>query len=311
MTLNRVTRDERAWLYVSAAERMRFEEFVADLSALGRRPKTTDSYRSDWLGLAAWWKAQRGEPFDAASLDGGLARQYKAHVVDARMSPATINRKLVFIKRYGDWLRAEGVIDDAARRGLRSVRPVDQNPRRPQPLSDIEIRRFLRVIDSRAGRRDQAIVYLFLHTGLRVSELVALRREEVQLGARSGVIQVDYPASDRRKARRVPLGAEARRRLRAYLEERGDHAGHLFEGERGPLTANGVQRMMRKFCGFAEVRVSPQKLRHTFAAGYLHEHEDDLVGLAEVLGHETLDTTRLYLDNERRSTMGREPAAAG
>jgi site-specific recombinase XerD len=307
--MNRHPRDERVHQNVSATERLRFEEFAGLLLALGRTAKTVDSYRSDWLGLAAWWVEKQGTPFDAANLDGAVARHFKSSLVDGQMSPATINRKLVFLKRYSDWLRAERLMDEDTWRGLRGVEPVSQTPRRPRPLSDLEVRRFLRVIDGRAGVRDQAIIYTLLQTGLRVSELVALRREQLSLQSRSGHVTVEEARGGRLRERRIPVGAEARRRLRTYLDERGDHDGVLFEGERGPLTANGVQRMMRKYCGFAQVRVSPQTLRHTFATGWLHEHADDLAGLADLLGHETIETTRLYLaggaDDERR------PAAAG
>lgn len=308
MTTTKSGRDERAEALATAAERERFEAWAGELAARGRRPKTIDSYRSDWLGLAGWWHGRTGRAFDATGLDGSVARAFKAHLAQSGMSAATINRKLVFLKRYADWLRGRGVISRAARDGVRAVGAVVQAPRRPRTLSDIEVRRFLRVVDERAGVRDQAIIYTLLETGLRVSELVALDREQVALGPRSGFIRLDDDRGRRRRERRIPLSASARKRLRAYLDERGDHDGRLFEGERGPLTANGVQRMMRKYCAFAQVRVSPQTLRHTFAASYLVDHRGDLVGLAELLGHETLETTRLYLEAEaaRRGGSGRE-----
>ena len=68
----------------------------------------------------------------------------------------------------------------------------------------------------------------------------------------------------------------------------------MFLGERGPLTANAVQRIVRKYCAFAKVKVSPSTLRHTFATNFL-ANEGDIVALADLLGHESLETTRLYL----------------
>ncbi len=67
-------------------------------------------------------------------------------------------------------------------------------------------------------------------------------------------------------------------------------------GERGPLTANAIQRIIRKYCAFAKVKVSPSILRHTFANAFLAD-DGDVVALADVLGHESLETTRLYLSN--------------
>ena len=67
----------------------------------------------------------------------------------------------------------------------------------------------------------------------------------------------------------------------------------LFVGDRGRLTSNAVQRILRKYCAFARVDAAPHVLRHTFAAAYW-ARTHDLIGLAEILGHENVETTRVY-----------------
>lgn len=280
-------------MLASDSENELFAAFVADLLARGRADKTVESYRSDWLGLCDWWNSTQDRPFSVDVMGTETAAEFKRSLVERKMTPATINRKLVFLKRYTDFARSQGRLDDVTARAVRKVEAAPAAPRRPKGLSDIELRRFLKEVEARAATRDQAIIFTLLQTGLKVSELVELRREQIGLGAKSGLIRLDADA--RGRVRRVDVGPTARRKLRAWFDERGDHDGPIWDGERGPLTANAVQRLIRKYCQFANVRVSPQVLRHTFAAGFLMESQGDLVGLADALGHECLETTRLYM----------------
>jgi site-specific recombinase XerD len=290
-------------------EAMRFAGFVTELRRRGRAPKTIGSYRSDWIGFTDWFLENEGRAFTIAGLTAGAAEQYRDHLVSKGMRPATVNRKLVFIKRYAQWALDRMAIDAVTYNDLRGVAPVAQGPRKPRSLSDIELRRFLREVERRASRRDQAIVYCLLETGLRVSELVALSIDQLTLGARRGCIVVEDVRHHNTRYRRLSLGGMARRKLRSYVIERGQEPGALFIGERGALTANAVQRLLRKYCAFAKVKVSPSILRHTFANSFL-ESEGDVVELADLLGHESLETTRLYLTAKIETvapTMGNKP----
>ncbi len=276
-------------------EAARLLAFVEDLRKRGRAPKTVESYRSDWSGFAEWFRQHEASPFDLRAVDGGLIEEWRDHLQAAGMRPSTINRKLVFLKRYASWAQSAGQIEAVQVADMRSVNAVAQAVRRPKGLSDLELRRFLKEVDRRGSRRDQAIVYTLLDTGLRVSELVSLRMSQLVLTSRKGWVLLDEERHGLVRERRVAVGAMGRRKLRAYLEERGTHEGPMLLGERGPLTANAVQRIVRKFCRFAKVKVSPGTLRHTFAATFLAESDCDLIALADVLGHESLETTRLYL----------------
>ena len=276
-------------------ESERFAAFVEDLRRLGRAPKTVESYRSDWTGFIEWYAAHEGQRFDLGDLEGAPVEAWRKHLQDAGMRPSTTNRKLVFLKRYASWAHDLGHLDAARCASVRSVGAVAQKARRPKGLSDLELRRFLREVERRGSQRDQALVMVLLESGLRVSELVSLRFEDLVLTSRRGHVTLEEQRHGSTRRRRVSIGAGARRKLKVYLEERGSLSGPLFVGERGALTANAVQRIVRKYCRFAKVKVSPGTLRHTFANNFLASSNDDLVALADVLGHESLETTRLYL----------------
>ena len=291
-------------------EQEMFAGFVSELRQRGRADKTIGSYRSDWIGLNDWVQETTGLHFSVRAVEPSQLSDYVAHLRTQEMRPATINRKLVFVKRYVAWAAGRGLVSDELNRKIRSVKPIPQGPRRPKGLSDIELKRFLREVERRASPRDQAIIYTLLGTGLRVSELAELDMSQVvNNGRRTSILVHDYRPHGTR-VRRLSITGLAKRKLRQYLIYRGRSTGLVFLGERGPLTANAIQRIVRKYCGFAKVKVSPSTLRHTFANAFLAA-EGDVVALADLLGHESLETTRLYLSGQQEAALlsGTEPGS--
>lgn len=151
------------------------------------------------------------------------------------------------------------------------------------------------------GLRDKAILELLFSTGLRVSELVALNRDQINLKTRElGVIGKGG------RARVVFLSKRAVSWLGRYLAARDDHYRPLFirySGKRDPsmgdeemrLTVRSVQRMVEKYRKKAKIpiRVTPHVLRHSFATDLLF-HGADLRSVQELLGHKNIATTQVY-----------------
>lgn len=156
----------------------------------------------------------------------------------------------------------------------------------------------------RAVARNRAILWLFYDTGIRVSELINLRLDD--LDRKKGVVTVLGKGS---KQRRIALGQNCQRHLFHYLdrhrpekEELAEwgNAGedHLFLAEtRTPLTKNGVEMLFKRIrerAGITYKRISPHILRHTFAIRYLVLGNDPF-SLQELLGHEDMATVKLYM----------------
>lgn len=150
------------------------------------------------------------------------------------------------------------------------------------------------------GRRDRTLLHLCVQTGIRVSELIALRRGDVVLGAGAHV----RCRGKGRKERSTPLRTDTAALLRTWLAERGGADEQpLFPSNRnGPLSRDAVERIVRKYAALASrvcptlegKHVRPHSLRHTAAMELLHRGVGCTV-IALWLGHESVETTRVYL----------------
>jgi integrase len=129
-----------------------------------------------------------------------------------------------------------------------------------------------------------------LETGLRVAALVDLRWEKISLRERSGWVDV---VGKRGKHRRVPLNAAARDVLVAIRPGHDHPSGPVFNGERGPYTDRGIRYLLSNIGGRARVEhVHPHRFRHDTAHRLVET--TDLPTVAAWLGHERLDTVRIY-----------------
>ncbi|MCW0412439.1 tyrosine recombinase XerC [Xanthomonas sacchari] len=249
---------------------------------------TLDAYRRDLAALEAWAAANLlGEP---AALDVAQLRNFIAAEHRRGLSPKSLQRRLSACRSFYAWLLKHGYIATSPAASLRAPKA----PRKlPQVLDADEAVRLVEVpTDAPLGLRDRALLELFYSSGLRLSELCALRWCDLDFVA--GMVSVLGKGN---KQRLVPVGSHARAALLAWREEsRGEAAAPVFPGRGGaPIGARAVQIRIKQLAGRQGLfkHVHPHMLRHSFASHIL-ESSGDLRGVQELLGHADIATTQIY-----------------
>ena len=276
----------------SDADSRSIEEFI-DLSWMerGLAEATLSAYRSDLSRFSRWLSGRGRRLEEVRRLD----------VLDflgehAHWPPRTVARRLSALRRFYQHLEREGRIRnnpcdrvDAPRLG----RPL------PGVLSEQEVERLLAApdLETASGVRDRTMLEVLYATGLRVSELVGLRSEQVNLI--QGVLRVVGKGG---KERLVPLGEPAVEWLERYFRKgRPDILGErrtpaLFPTSRGrAMTRQAFWHLIKRYAVRAGISqgISPHTLRHAFAT-HLLDHGADLRVVQMLLGHRDISTTQIY-----------------
>lgn len=282
------------------ARAFRLEQF-RDYLALeaGNSRHTVENYLRDLRRLASYGSSKGVEGPDQVT--SAQLREFIYHLKDMGLSPATIRRQISAVRAYFRFLVGEG---HAARDPSERLESPKRWRTLPAVLTVAEVERLLAGPnpDEPLAVRDRALLEFAYATGARVSELVALRLQDVLF--EDGVARVLGKGS---KERIVPVGRRALGQVALYAREirprldKGEGQGVLFLNARGtPLSrigAWGVIKRAAKQAGITK-RVTPHTLRHTFAT-HLLEGGADLRAVQEMLGHADLATTQIYTHVDR------------
>ena len=289
----------------------------------GASPHTVRAYEGDISQFLEFLPAHNGKPRleqQPADCDLGAIRSFLAELYRTHRSRKTSARKLASVRAFVRYLRREGLIDGDPGALVATPRIEDKLP------AHLEIDEMARLIDTPdvtipLGRRDRAILELMYASGLRLSELVGLDLDDVNLSTR--MVRVLGKGG---KERVIPFNTSAERAIRACLKDRPDleqEALRLREGPARPvprraagrpaprrtagsapmflnfrggrLTGRSVHRLVRRYVTMCSARIgiSPHALRHSFAT-HLLERGADLRSIQELLGHAQLSTTQRY-----------------
>jgi site-specific recombinase XerD len=252
---------------------------------------TRRAIRTDLRKFARWFSEANREPFLVKRVTLRDVTDFRNHLHrDKRQAVASINRALVMIRKFFDWLVRAGDIDANPAKQVKELR---RQPLAPKGLDRADVRRLLREIELRQDARAAAIFSLMLYTGCRVSDVVNLELPDLLIGERTGAAVFRHGKGN--KQRSVPLPLAARRALQTYLEVRPPlQSESVFVGERGPISDCGIRALCRKYSVLIGVRLHPHIFRHSMAKQFLADNNNDLVSLSQILGHENLQTTSRY-----------------
>ena len=264
------------------------EAYLAHLSVERQgSAHTLDAYRRDLAALQVW---SQGQGRDLMALDGNDIRAFVASEHRRGLSPKSLQRRLSACRSLYRWLLKQGRIAASPAEAVRAPKA----PRKlPQVLDVDEAVQLVEVAtDAPLGLRDRALLELFYSSGLRLSEVCALKWRDLDFA--QGLVSVLGKGS---KQRIVPVGSHARAALQAWRDEvHGTDDTPVFPGRGGrPITPRAVQLRIKQLAMKQGVfkRIHPHLLRHSFASHVL-ESSGDLRGVQELLGHADIATTQIY-----------------
>lgn len=229
-------------------------------------------------------------------------RGFLEHLGEQSYSAATMARKIATLRSFYKWAERRGLSDSNPMTLIRTPR---QSKRLPKAITVDQVERLLSAPDQTEvlGVRDRAMLETLYSTGIRVSELVGLELDDVDLAGEAVKVK-----GKGKKERIVPLGSHAMGAIARYVEmlradprfstawaEGRPHRPLFVNKHGGRLSSRSVRRKLDKYLKQVglDPSISPHTLRHSFAT-HLLDNGADLRSVQELLGHQSLSTTQVY-----------------
>ncbi|GFI11991.1 MAG: site-specific tyrosine recombinase XerD [Lachnospiraceae bacterium] len=270
------------------------KSFVSYLHEVKKTSQNTElSYQRDLMKMMRFLKTQKVEKFRDVT-----ETNLNSYILDLEkkgMAAATVSRNIASMKAFYLYMMRNGEVTTDPAENLKAPK-VEKKA--PDVLSVEEVEKLLAQPGDRTakGLRDRAMLELLYATGIRVTELISLRLEDVNW-------KLDYiVCQDRSRERIIPFGAKARKALDRYIasartELIGDkECGMLFPNCSGEsMSRQGFWKLLKHYAKQAgiQMEITPHTLRHSFAA-HLVDNGADLRVVQEMLGHSDISTTMMY-----------------
>lgn len=247
-----------------------FEEFLFYLKGKGVSDLTIRNYVTSWQRFVRWIQQEQSQymievnPVFATQKDISDFKKYLTQEGGGRdgqpAKPGTLQITFVHLNAIFRFFAEKGYIPN------NPVQPVKKPPaarRMPKWLMRTEQNALLREVRNAGGKRDNAIILTLLRVGLRVQELCDLKKADLEMSERKGMAYIRAKGD---KDREVPLNAEVRASLQAYLDERDDSSPYVFVSQRSEkCTTRAIQHLIEKYRARTQIKhLTCHALRHTF-----------------------------------------------
>ncbi|WP_028987532.1 tyrosine-type recombinase/integrase [Thermicanus aegyptius] len=289
------------------------KEFLEWSHNEGKDVKTIAAYKTVLTQFMVWIKDTEGE-VTIDSIKPITVKEYLSYLTHTlNRKKATVNKAIASLKTFFAYLVETGVVEDnpMVRIKIQKVRLADQMGEKgvPKWLTKEEQERYISYVELEKNEwkriRNLAIIDLMLYAGLRVSEVVDLKVEDVKI---DGDIIVTIREGKGGQYATVVLIKKYSRNLKKWLKIRSTHpkgsSPYLFVSERsGKFTARGIQVMLNKYAGLAGMeKITPHRFRHSFCKN-LANAGVNIETIRRLARHENIQTTAIYIDPSHEEQM--------
>ncbi|HRI22580.1 MAG TPA: tyrosine-type recombinase/integrase [Panacibacter sp.] len=256
---------------------------------------TLISYRADLDQFFAFLSSQYGET-EVNAVTAPFIRSWMANLKEKKQSSRTINRKLSSLKSFFKFLISRGIINQTPMTAVISPRINKRLPVFVEEKNTDTLFKHLEFGSDWKGQTDQLILLLLYNTGMRLSELINLKEEQVHIGYSQLKV-----LGKGNKERIIPISKQLLAYIKDYIFNKPviTETSHLLINEKGkPLYPKYVYNTVKKYLSLITTieKKSPHVLRHTFAT-HLMNNGADLNAVKELLGHSSLASTQVYTHN--------------
>lgn len=260
---------------------MQYERYLREEE---KAAATIQKYTGDLRKLAAY--------ADGMPITKEIMLGYKQYLKKKGYSAASINSYLVAANRFFEYMEWYGIRVKQLRLQREAYVPEERE------LTKTEYKRLVKTAKKMGKHRLAMIITTICATGIRISELSAL----TAAGVRRGVIYVD----NKGKIRKVLIPVDLQKRLLLYMADNHIKRGVVFSTSKGnPVDRSNIWKEMKSICresGVNDKKVYPHSLRRLFARIF-YSMEKDIAKLADILGHGSIETTRIYIRTSSREYM--------
>ncbi|MEH7356680.1 site-specific tyrosine recombinase/integron integrase [Neobacillus drentensis] len=212
-------------------------------------------------------------------------RYWLAMMTEKGLKPRSVQMKLSALKSFYQYLMEENILEKSPTLKVRTPQKEDSLPYYLDKRQLVLLQEL-----TKDNPRERALVETLYATGVRISELLNIKLEDVKWESR----QIWIRKGKGNKERYVLFSHDCAERLKAYLNLRDINSTYLFSNHRGgPLSRDLVELLFRQYTETLGFRVTPHTMRHTFAA-HLAEKGMDFSYIKELLGHANINSTRIY-----------------
>ena len=230
---------------------------------------------------------------DVSEISHQIIRSWISSMLDSGISSRSVNRKITTLKSFYKYLMQEDVVSENPTQKIISPKNVKKLPvfveksKMDELLSEIEFP------DTFEGERDKLMINVFYMTGMRLSELLGIKKEDIDFSRSS--IKV---LGKRNKERIIPLSINLLNQLKKFSEKHKINSYFFVNFEGKKLSAKNIYNIVNKYLGMVSSleKKSPHILRHTFATHMLNNGAD-INAIKEILGHANLSATQVYTHN--------------
>lgn len=283
-------------LVIDEANENHTQEFFLVLRELLISDHSTNTKKaiiSDMKLFYTWYGTYNSEVFTFKRCIKDDIISYKAHLLNEQKASRSINRKLSHLRIF---FRKAEELEYISKNPTTGVRKLPAPQLIPRAILPVEYRRIIKETVIRDDIRAKCIFSLMWLAGLRVSEVTNLQLSDITITERKGIVTIRQSKGG--KTRQVPLVQELREDLTSYMQKHQKELGvFLFSWYGDTLREISIHKMLEKYGTLANVSCTCHQFRHYFGTSFLQKNPGDVVALAQLMWHSSLQSTFGYTQN--------------